>query len=89
MDRTQLWQAIKSGDLALVKELIKQGVDINSPDVDSVNALQVAKTGDSQAFKPRLNSGDYVKREELTLHNQDQHNGLKMKEKEKDVSDEK
>ena len=56
MERGLIWQAIKSDDLTLVKELIKQGVDINSSGTDSVKMIQrFAESRDLQNLKQNEN----------------------------------
>ena len=94
MEREQLWQAIKSDDLAQVKELIKQGIDVNSVGIESVKAVdQFAETRGSQAFQSKPdNKGDSetgVAWEALKLHSSGQQSSSNIDEKEKAVLDEK
>ena len=94
MERGHLWKAIKSNNLALVKQLIGKGVYINSVSRDLEKTLcQITDVGASQVFKPRIGTerdhkvcGSW---EESTLHNSDQNSNLDIDEKEKTVSDEK
>ena len=91
MERGQLWQAIKSNNLALVKMLINKGVDINSVSGESEKALhQITDSGALQAFRPRLgNEIDhkaYGRWEKPALHNSDQHSNLEIDKKENSVS---